>query len=324
MALTLAILGSLFCCHVQRVAAGISCRDMSRCNSYADCSDRDAMYRAGHLCVDFPYYTGGPPLTALHWSTVSKNYNCTVGSPAGCRTWTSREVERDHFNVGACTCIDTIDSVRDGLSAASPCGRWRCVQDAVADCSGGYFTCGKMVLLVDGSVTEGSCCTYACANSAAGDDVAVAGMEGTADDLAAGNDGSDCEVVVVGKRDIAVVVTQCGCTACSDPGVSSASVCQAWNCTQTSNNGSVVREHLIGQCETVSDDGAYCSLWSEAMDDDEEFDVFQCSCTSPADGYCQYWTCDGKRCVIASLISRRRWVALVPDVDAHSLGGILT
>ena len=85
MALTLAILGSLFCCHVQRVAAGISCRDMSRCNSYADCSDRDAMYRAGHLCVDFPYYTGGPPLTTLHWSTVSKNYNCTVGSPAGCR-----------------------------------------------------------------------------------------------------------------------------------------------------------------------------------------------------------------------------------------------
>ena len=262
-------------CGASSAHASVACRDTSLCNTVAQCSDRDALYRSGHLCHGFPYYNGGPPLTALHWSTVSKQYNCTVGSASGCRVWTSREVEADRFNVGSCACDGAVPSV-------GSCASWRCVQDAVYDCSGEEFACGAFVLLVDGSVTQGRCCVTACDNSA--------------DDFRDSSDGgiSSCETVVVGRRNIAVVVTQCRCSSWIGD---AATVCGTWNCTQTAGNGSgmAVTERLVGTCSSVSDDGAYCGSWSESVDTGDAFDLSNCECTTPENEYCQDWTCDGRR-----------------------------
>ena len=272
-------------CGASSAHASVACRDTSLCNTVAQCSDRDALYRSGHLCHGFPYYNGGPPLTALHWSTVSKQYNCTVGSASGCRVWTSREVEADRFNVGSCACDGAVPSV-------GSCASWRCVQDAVYDCSGEEFACGAFVLLVDGSVTQGRCCVTACDNSSSKSD--------EVDDAVATshrNDVSDCETAVVGRRNIAVVVTQCRCSSWIGD---TAAVCGTWNCTQTAGNGSdvAVTQRLVGTCSSVplSRSGAYCGTWSESVDTGDAFELSSCECTTTDGGmYCQAWSCDGKR-----------------------------
>jgi hypothetical protein len=41
--------------------------DTSRCQNYSTCDRTDALYRSGHLCDRFPWYTGRAPVTKWSW-----------------------------------------------------------------------------------------------------------------------------------------------------------------------------------------------------------------------------------------------------------------
>ncbi len=42
--------------------------DTSRCQNYSACDRTDTLYRSGHLCDRFPWYTGLAPATKWSWS----------------------------------------------------------------------------------------------------------------------------------------------------------------------------------------------------------------------------------------------------------------
>ncbi len=51
---------------MNKVSGPFKCRDDDKCrNGYDECDDRQAGFRSGHLCQNFPYYNGGYPMESF-------------------------------------------------------------------------------------------------------------------------------------------------------------------------------------------------------------------------------------------------------------------
>ena len=87
---------------VLRAIIVTACTDTTVCNDYDTCSDTDALYRSGHLCRGFPWYTGGAPVLPASWSIATTDYNCTRASnnlPGRCEQWTQSRRDALEYNL---------------------------------------------------------------------------------------------------------------------------------------------------------------------------------------------------------------------------------
>jgi hypothetical protein len=248
------------------LASALSCRDKSVCSDVHDCTDRDALFRTGHLCRGFPWYMGGAPITKASWSTEQEKYECTTfaaSSPSTCTYWHTREDGHGELEVGFCNCTS--------LSSRGACESWYCEQDELKLCGKGASGCGASMLLRDGSTTSSMCCHESCSDTGC--------------------------VMLYEPRVPQLEVTQCRCVKTlpvkSDP---SRDVCVGWECDEEGPAGPAYVEHDDVACEDVSPHG-FCTRWKLVSDGRKEFEVSSCRCNSGGGGSsggatsCPRWTC---------------------------------
>lgn len=132
-------------------ARGAQCTDPSVCRNTFQCGNRDAAYRAGHLCRGFPHYNGLYPLTKFDgWMDDAELYRCvgqrntTFGMY--CSTWDFTETNKYATKEGTCRCASVAD-----LAGTNYCSNWLCTKKSTEICgafSANEFQCGR------------SCCYY--------------------------------------------------------------------------------------------------------------------------------------------------------------------
>lgn len=81
------------------------------------------------LCVGFPHYNGGYPMSGIIWDDEIESYRCLQGggisNSSYCHKWETLENSADEYELGVCTCTSTGTEASSGRSNTSVFRRFR-------------------------------------------------------------------------------------------------------------------------------------------------------------------------------------------------------
>lgn len=244
-------------CGLSAVATARGCRDDSVCTSYDACSNRDLLFRTGHLCRSFPWYQGHEPLrNGLQWTIGRSLGGCSSGGNGTCSAWWESDSGATAGGISRCTCVEM---------GAHTCVSWTCVKTFLPDCPKGYEECGPKAEVRPGLNVSLSCCDPGCY-------------------------GSGC----VTNRTLSREDSTCSCPGYGNatlPGPAGNTLCPGYKCY----SGSALVVQSSTTCLNVS--RGFCYRWTAYKDAVEDaVSLYQCSCSSVGlnGNYCSSWSCDWK------------------------------
>lgn len=131
-----------------------SCTDRTKCVEY-DCPEKEAAYRSGHLCHDWPWYNGGYPMSPLKYQPgEKKQQTCFTAHNSTCTSWDMVKIASDYIGYTTCACDHM-----DPRPNYDMCEKWQCHGISVkVSCSEGGYDCGGYIVLHDDLGYYEGCC----------------------------------------------------------------------------------------------------------------------------------------------------------------------
>eukprot|EP00603_Paraphysomonas_imperforata_P012794 CAMPEP_0114468730 /NCGR_PEP_ID=MMETSP0104-20121206/10337_1 /TAXON_ID=37642 ORGANISM="Paraphysomonas imperforata, Strain PA2" /NCGR_SAMPLE_ID=MMETSP0104 /ASSEMBLY_ACC=CAM_ASM_000202 /LENGTH=417 /DNA_ID=CAMNT_0001642333 /DNA_START=93 /DNA_END=1346 /DNA_ORIENTATION=+ len=258
-----------------------SCSDCDRCLSIDECTDEDALHKAGYYCQEWPFFNRvNPPRRyqdnthawALFLPLEEKQVTCEAHNQTTCLQWEERKESAKELAVTTCVCEDY---VYEGNS--DYCQDWGCSGIGLKKCPVHDYDCGTSITV--GSITY---TTHCCGTRSCGD---------------------NCNTVVQYPKRLRDEVQNCTCirpTIVEHVGDTTTTFCEKWECTDSANSpGYSYLEYETHTCTLRNTDIGYCEKWDWQTDDYDSFENTGCTCvetmTSSGTGTaCKQFDCTEK------------------------------
>jgi len=257
-----------------------SCSDCDRCLSPDECTDEDALHKAGYICKEWPFFNRvNPPhryqdnihTWALFLPLEEKQITCESHNQTTCLQWEEKKESAKELAVTDCVCEDY---VYEGNS--DYCQDWGCSGIGLKKCISGDWDCGSSVTV--GSITY---TTHCCGTRSCGDGCTFDVMlpKRTRDEV------QDCTCIRP------MIVEHVGDTTTT--------YCEKWECIDYANSpGYSYLEYETHTCADRNADFGYCEKWNWHTDDKDSFENTACTCvdtmTSSGATACRQFDCTEK------------------------------